>query len=131
MKLRHAVITGIAGLLLAVGVSAVSLSQPAAGGAADSAALFAARCQSCHEPPVARAPSRDDLSRRSNREIVEALTGGVMQPMAAGMTPTQIVELAAFLTGRNAAPSEVLGLARAAPPGRANRHARLNWQERE
>src|SRR5947207_6676677 len=117
MKLHSAVVTGVAGLLLAVGLSAASLSQPApGGGAGDSEALFAARCKSCHEPAVPRAPGREQLRRLPNQEIVEALSVGVMQPMAAGLTPTQIVELAAFLTGRSAQPSEVLGLARAAPP---------------
>jgi alcohol dehydrogenase (cytochrome c) len=117
MKLRHAVIAGLAGLLLAGGISAASLSQPAGGsGGAESEALFAARCKSCHEPPVPQAPSREQLRGRTNQEIIGALTTGVMQPMAAGLTPAQVIDLAAFITGRSATSTELLGLARAGPP---------------
>jgi len=67
--------------------------------------LFAARCKSCHDPAIARAPTRDQLKERSNQDIIDAMTRGVMQPMAAGMSPAEISAVAAFLTGRAAAPS--------------------------
>ena len=102
MILRRAASRLLAALLLA-GCAGSAIAQengptPNAAGAA----VFAARCKSCHEPPVARAPSRDQLRGRTNQEIVEALTGGIMKPMAAGLTPTDMVSVAAFLTGRNA-----------------------------
>jgi alcohol dehydrogenase (cytochrome c) len=110
MKLLKAVAAAVVGLSLAVGFSAVSRSQPAP---AESEALFAARCRSCHEPPVARAPSREQLRGLPNPQIVEALTVGVMKPMADGMTPAQIAGLATFITGRATAPE---GLRIAAAP---------------
>ncbi|THD51091.1 PQQ-binding-like beta-propeller repeat protein [Phenylobacterium sp.] len=70
-------------------------------GPADGETLFAARCKSCHEPPIVRAPSREQLRDRTNQEIMEALTNGVMQPMATGLGPAEIAALARFLTGRN------------------------------
>lgn len=116
MKLRNALATGLAGLLLAGGVSAVSQSQPSAGGgAAHAEALYAARCKSCHEPPVPRAPGREQLRGLTNAHIVEALTSGTMQPMAAGLSQAQIVGLAAFLTGRGATAAEGIRLPAAAP----------------
>lgn len=101
MRLRKAVVAGIVGLLIAGGSAAVSLSQPAAGGgAAESEALYNARCKSCHEPPVPRAPGREQLRGMPNPQIVEALTNGTMKPMAEGLSAAQISGLAAFLTGR-------------------------------
>lgn len=105
------------GVALACGAASVSLSQPAVQGAPGGGeVLFAARCKSCHEPPVARAPSRDQLRSRTNEEIIEALTTGVMKPMAAGLSSGQILEVAAYLTGRRASATEGLRMAAAAPP---------------
>lgn len=115
MKLRDAVVAAISALLLAGGVSGVSLAQPAPGGGAGaSEALFEARCKACHEPPVPRAPGREQLRGMPNQQIVDALTNGTMKPMAEGLTPAQISGLAAFLTGRRAAVPEGLQRAPAA-----------------
>jgi alcohol dehydrogenase (cytochrome c) len=99
-----------------LGAPGASLAQPAAaGGAAEGGALFAARCKSCHESAVARAPSREQLGALTPRQVVDALTVGTMKPMAAGLGEAQIGALAAFLTGRNALASEGPRLAAAAP----------------
>jgi alcohol dehydrogenase (cytochrome c) len=112
MKLRNAVAAALAGLLLAGGISAVSLSQPA-GGAAGGEALFEARCKMCHEPPVPRAPGRVQLRAMAPQQIVEALTNGTMKPMAEGLSPAQIGSLVTYLTGR--APTAQEGGPRMAP----------------
>jgi len=96
MTLRAA---GIAGLILAASASGAAWGQPSGGGV-DGEALFAARCRTCHEPPVPRAPSRDQLKGFANQQIVDALTSGTMKPMAAGLSPAQIAGIASFLTGR-------------------------------
>src|SRR5665213_1434504 len=98
MNWRNAAVV-VAGLLLAA-TSGVSLAQPTEARVGGEA-LFAARCKSCHEPPVTRAPSREQLRGRTNQEIMDALTSGVMQPMATGLSPADIAGLARFLTGRN------------------------------
>jgi alcohol dehydrogenase (cytochrome c) len=98
MRQRFAVTATIAALLLAAGVAQ---SQQPAG--ADGAGVFAARCASCHEPSIEGAPSREQLRGRTNQQVIDALTRGVMQPMAAGMTLAQIGAVAEFLTGRTAA----------------------------
>lgn len=88
---------GAAALLLAGSALAQEGAPPPTG-----AALFETRCKSCHEPPVPRAPSREQLRGRSNQEIVEALSNGIMKPMAAGLSPADMISVAAFITGRNA-----------------------------
>jgi polyvinyl alcohol dehydrogenase (cytochrome) len=60
--------------------------------------LFNARCKSCHEPAIERAPSRTELSARAPASIVQALTNGPMVPMATGMSPVEIQAVAVFLT---------------------------------
>jgi polyvinyl alcohol dehydrogenase (cytochrome) len=62
--------------------------------------LFKARCASCHDPAVERAPSKGQLAGRWPEEVVSALTTGSMTAMAAGMSEDDKVAVAAFLTGR-------------------------------
>jgi polyvinyl alcohol dehydrogenase (cytochrome) len=66
--------------------------------APDGGAVFNARCKSCHEPPVGRAPGRAELAQRPRADIVRAMSGGIMTPMAAGLSPEQIDAVAAYLT---------------------------------
>jgi polyvinyl alcohol dehydrogenase (cytochrome) len=59
--------------------------------------LFGSRCASCHEPAINRAPTRVDMATRTPDQVTMALTSGVMQPMAAGLSPTQIQSLVMYL----------------------------------
>jgi polyvinyl alcohol dehydrogenase (cytochrome) len=59
--------------------------------------VFNARCKSCHEPAVERAPGRVELAFRSRADIITALTTGVMAPMAQGLSRPQIAAVALFL----------------------------------
>jgi polyvinyl alcohol dehydrogenase (cytochrome) len=67
--------------------------------AQDGAAVFEARCKSCHDPAIERAPNRTALAAMTSAQIVQALTDGVMAPMAGGMSPGQKQAVAAYLTG--------------------------------
>lgn len=90
-----------AGLVLAAVAAASCWAAPAAAqpSAPDAgAAIFAARCKSCHEPPVERAPGVADLARRPKDDIVRALTSGVMAPMAAGLSQADKEAVAGYLT---------------------------------
>lgn len=110
MKRHRAVAVAVAALLLGVPVGA--MAQP---GSAE--ALYEARCKMCHEPPVPRAPGRDQLRDLPNPQIIDALTNGTMKPMAEGLSAAQIAGLAAFLTGRSALPpAGPLGGAPPSPP---------------
>jgi len=90
--------------------------QAASPSAAEGASLFGTRCAGCHEPATGRAPPRTSLASMRQMDITEALTTGVMQPMAGGLSATQIQSLAQFLTAP-AAPAQVAAApAAGAPP---------------
>ncbi|MGZ6016946.1 MAG: c-type cytochrome, partial [Phenylobacterium sp.] len=67
-------------------------------------AVFAARCKSCHEPAIDRAPNRVALSAMPPAQIVTALTSGAMTPMAQGLSDADKQAVAAYLTTAQAAP---------------------------
>jgi len=60
--------------------------------------IYSTRCKSCHEPAIERAPTRTELAVRAPGDIVQALTKGVMAPMAIGLSPADIQAVATFLT---------------------------------
>lgn len=80
--------------LASVAFAAPVASQPAA---PDGEALFNARCKTCHEPAVERAPDRRSLAAMPQAHIVQVLTGGVMAPMAAGLSAGDKQAIAGFL----------------------------------
>ncbi len=49
-------------------------------------AVLEAHCKMCHDPAIDRAPGREQLGYMMQSQIYDALTNGVMQPMAAGLT---------------------------------------------
>ena len=90
----------VSGALLAVPVSAAAQAvSPSAG-----EAVFNARCKSCHEPAIDRAPNRVALSALQPAQIVTALTSGVMTAMAQGLSTADKEAVAAFLTTAQAGP---------------------------
>jgi len=65
------------------------------------AQLYTQRCAQCHDHPVDRIPARAFLAIvKTPEQVVTALTSGVMQPMAAGLSADQIKSLATFVTGK-------------------------------
>jgi polyvinyl alcohol dehydrogenase (cytochrome) len=78
---------------------AVSTNSAAAAAAvvAHGEALFKARCATCHDPAVDRAPPKVALARRFPDDIATALKTGVMQPMAAGLSDEDIRAVATYL----------------------------------
>src|SRR5580704_4412187 len=97
---------------ISAGVTTFALASSALGLAQDAAqrpggeTVFNARCKSCHDPAVERAPTRAELAFRSPADIVTALTTGVMAPMAKGLSRPEIEAVALFL-----APGQQLGSA--------------------
>jgi polyvinyl alcohol dehydrogenase (cytochrome) len=78
-----------------------SLQSSAAAAAAVVAhgeALFKARCASCHDPAVDRAPPKVALTRHFPDDLAATLKSGVMQPMAAGLSDADIHAIAAYLS---------------------------------
>lgn len=85
----------------------------APGKLADGAAVFDARCKTCHEPAVGRAPSKAELALRPKADVVQALTNGIMAPMAAGLSREEIDAVSAYVVG---APSAQPSAANPAKP---------------
>ena len=71
--------------------------------------IFKARCAQCHEPAVGRAPTRAQLAARTPEEVYEALTGGAMKPMAAGLSETELYGVTRFVTGKAPTPNVAPG----------------------
>ncbi len=69
----------------------------AAARVARGAVLFRARCASCHDPAIERAPSKTALARRFPDDIAGALKSGKMQPMAADLSDEDIHSIAEYL----------------------------------
>jgi polyvinyl alcohol dehydrogenase (cytochrome) len=72
-------------------------ASAAAAVVAHGAALFKARCASCHDPAVDRAPPKVALARRFPDDITTALKSGVMQPMGADLSDEDIHSIATYL----------------------------------
>jgi polyvinyl alcohol dehydrogenase (cytochrome) len=106
-------------LWISAALVSLGLSLPLAAHAQDAAAgatVFNARCKGCHEPNIDRAPSRATLATYPNAAIVDALTNGVMKPMAAGLSDADKANVAAFLTAAEAPPAQTAAARRPAPP---------------
>ncbi len=69
----------------------------AADGTVEGDAIYQQRCAACHDHPREQIPPKTVLSSKPKPRIIQALTNGIMQPMAAGLTPSQIDTLAAYL----------------------------------
>ncbi|MDB5453141.1 MAG: hypothetical protein JWO33_1719, partial [Caulobacteraceae bacterium] len=110
-----ALIAGAASAATLLAMSTALAQQNAPATPANIVSIFDERCKFCHDPAVDRAPSREALRQRSPESIVEALTRGVMQPMAAGLSAEEIRGLAVYLSGRPLAPAAPA--AGAATPG--------------
>jgi polyvinyl alcohol dehydrogenase (cytochrome) len=94
--------TWLAGLAFA-SVSAIAASAQAQPAAPSGQAVYESRCKACHEGGAPRAPNRADLAQRPAADIVQALTSGIMVPMAQGLSDADKQAVAAYLT--SAAPS--------------------------
>ena len=75
-------------------------ASPSAAAPSDGAALFANQCASCHGGEPGEAPAKSDLAKKTPDEVVQALTTGAMQYMAAGLSPDDIRAIAVYLTGK-------------------------------
>jgi len=60
-------------------------------------AAFDQRCSTCHQGEQGAAPGRQALAAMPRERIVTALTTGVMQPIATGMSQEQIGQIADYL----------------------------------
>lgn len=71
--------------------------------------IYKARCAGCHDSGADRAPARKELGNRSPEDVYDVLTGGIMKPMAAGMSEAELYGVVRFLTGKSPVPNVVQG----------------------
>ncbi len=68
--------------------------------------LFVDRCMDCHDPPAGEAtPSKDDISGFPLNDLVAVMETGRMVGPAQGLTHTDVVAIAAWLTGQPQPPA--------------------------
>jgi polyvinyl alcohol dehydrogenase (cytochrome) len=103
MNKNRLIVGASAAITCSLAFAAITLAQQAAPPVSGEA-VFNARCKSCHDPAVERAPGRMELAFRPRADIVTALTTGVMAPMAQGLSRADIEAVALFL-----APSQQVG----------------------
>ena len=84
--------------ICAVTLCAFAAAQNEAAANNDGEALYRERCASCHDGGAARAPDRNGLAGASQASIQFALTKGSMAAQGAALTPTQVEELARYLS---------------------------------
>jgi polyvinyl alcohol dehydrogenase (cytochrome) len=99
----RAIGTWLSGAVIAAAsaVSFAAQAQPASNGQQ----IYETRCKACHEGGAPRAPTRADLGQRAPGDIVQALTNGIMQPMAQGLSDADKQAVAAYLTSTGASAS--------------------------
>jgi polyvinyl alcohol dehydrogenase (cytochrome) len=113
---------GIAAWLVSIGVQAQQLhsATPAATAlgpavSASGAAVYERRCAACHDTGANRAPERFLIGQLSPESVYRALTGGVMQAMAAGLSDDEKKSVAQFLAQRPIGASTALPAPKACP----------------
>lgn len=84
-------LAALAGLVLAAAPAA--LADGAAG-----KAIFDARCNMCHGTGMGGAPLMDKMATLEPAAVVEKLTTGTMAPMAGGISPENLRDIAAYVT---------------------------------
>ena len=85
-------------LALFAAMNAGTFAQDNASPPSDGEKLYQANCASCHEGQVDRAPVRAALAQIPQTDIRIALLNGNMKQQAAGLAPSEIDALAAFLS---------------------------------
>lgn len=78
--------------------SIATADAPIASGEPDGAALYQARCATCHDNPQDRTPHRDVIEQNAPAFIYNAMANGLMQPMSAGLGEDEMKAIALHLS---------------------------------
>src|SRR5580658_8081201 len=83
-------------LTLAISAASAMAAPP------DGAALYKARCATCHDNPQAqlRTPKREEVAARSPEAVLAALSTGAMVTQAAGLSDEEDRAIALYITGK-------------------------------
>ncbi|WP_428492408.1 PQQ-binding-like beta-propeller repeat protein [Rhodopila sp.] len=66
------------------------------------ARLYTERCAGCHDHPAGRIPSRTAIADNTRALITTTLSGGIMRPMARGLSLHEMASIATYLSHRTA-----------------------------
>jgi polyvinyl alcohol dehydrogenase (cytochrome) len=109
---KFGVLAAIASVgMICAGSSAVADEQPEAArrepwnpdpDLAVGARVYQARCASCHDKPVERAPSRQALADLTAAQVRAVLSEGIMRPMSEGLSILEVVSVSSYLGQRKA-----------------------------
>ena len=88
MRIKFVALAG-----LALAAAPVALADAAAG-----KAVFDARCNMCHGTGMGGAPLMDKMAALEPAAVVEKLTSGTMAPMAGGISPENLRDIAVYVT---------------------------------
>jgi polyvinyl alcohol dehydrogenase (cytochrome) len=83
-------------LTLAIGAASAMVAPP------DGAALYQARCATCHDNPQSqlRMPKREEIAARTPEAVLAAVSTGAMVTQAAGLTEEEDRAIALYITGK-------------------------------
>src|SRR5580704_19497410 len=111
-------------LTLAIGAASAMAAPP------DGAALYTARCASCHDNPQAqlRMPKREEIAARSPENVFAALSTGAMVTQAAGLSADETRAIATYITGKAfGGVTETMAGQCSAPPKKFAPSAKADW----
>jgi polyvinyl alcohol dehydrogenase (cytochrome) len=93
-----------AGVGLSALIAGLAQAQPpAANEAAHGGQLYSDHCAMCHDNATDRTPPKATLGSLGPDAVAQALTSGVMKPMATGLNEADIGAVAFYLTGKHQA----------------------------
>jgi polyvinyl alcohol dehydrogenase (cytochrome) len=91
-------------------VRAADPLAPPAPDLAVGAHVYQERCANCHDNPTGRIPARSAIAQNTRPFIVSVLAEGVMQPMAKGLSWSDIGSVASYLAQRQGGDVATAGL---------------------
>jgi polyvinyl alcohol dehydrogenase (cytochrome) len=66
------------------------------------AKVYQARCASCHDKPLERAPSKQALSELTAAQVRAVVSEGIMRPMSEGLSVLEVVSVSSYVGQRKA-----------------------------
>jgi polyvinyl alcohol dehydrogenase (cytochrome) len=110
-RLHRTTVFALSAALAACAAQPPADSEPAG----DPAALFKTHCAGCHENADTKAPPTANLRKMPVQRISQTMEMGIMQPMAAALTPEQRRQVAQWLAAEEDAKRNQWLQARACP----------------
>lgn len=105
----------------------IAVAAPVFAAAPDGAALYKARCGTCHDQVQPRMPSHEELASKTPEFIVSAMQG-VMAVQAAGLSEEEGRAIATYITGKEFAKSAAVSNAgRCSGPAPAFKMTEGDW----